>query len=118
MTGSQCKQFCITHFKEMCTQKIGRIFMKTLARYCTECVVWYWRKLWLSIYCPCCHKKLREKLSNLGKKLKYKRKPLTPTQLEHQRLYNREYRKKHREQKNAYQRAWYRQRLYKLNNEM
>lgn len=36
--------------------------MKNIARYCGQCTVWFWRKFWLSIYCPCCHKKMHEKL--------------------------------------------------------
>lgn len=67
LTIAQCKSFCVTHFKEMITKigkASGRISLKKIARYCKECGVWYWRKLWLSIYCPCCHMKLTDELKN------------------------------------------------------
>lgn len=96
MTGSQCKQFCITHFKEMITNQIGRVSMKRIARYCGQCAVWFWRKFWLSVYCPCCHKKMHDELKN----------PTIPADIK-RKHYFRIWRRKNRDRVNEYKRNYY-----------
>lgn len=94
-----CKQFCITHFKEMITKTGGRSFMKRIGRYCRQCTVWFLRKFWLSLYCPCCHKKMHDELKN----------PIIPVEVR-KTEYLRKWRLENRDKWNAYKRDWYKQR--------
>lgn len=83
----------------MITKIGGRVSLKRIARYCGECAVWYWRRLWLSIYCPCCHKKLTDELKN----------PIIPSEI---RMIK--WNLKNRDRRNKYKSEWAKAKRKKL----
>jgi hypothetical protein len=87
----------------MVTNNGGRAFMKKVARYCRECTVWFWRKFWLSIYCPCCHKKMHDELKN----------PLVPPEVKRVE-YFRQWNLKNREKRNKYKSEWAKEKRKRL----